>query len=101
MQFFGVCVEKFATIDHIIFSFFSLSVTLLAPFLRYLFFLLTGEFRAVLQSKAERDKIEAQLSNLGLVHYVSENIVQPVETIFLKQMLFEAIFCFTFFRFLN
>ncbi len=46
---FGVCVEKFVTIDHIIFSFFSLSVTLLAPFLRYLFFLLTGEFRAVLQ----------------------------------------------------
>ncbi len=40
--FFGVCVEKFATIDLIIFSFFSLSVTLLAPFLRYFFFFLVS-----------------------------------------------------------
>ncbi len=51
--------------------------------------------------KQEIEKIEAQLSNLGLVHYVSEAIVQPVETIFLKANAVRSYFLFYFFRFLN
>jgi len=50
-----VCVEKFVVIDHISLSFFSLSFTLLAPFLRY-FLLLSFNWRVLSFDQKDRKR---------------------------------------------
>lgn len=104
-----VCVEKFATVDHIIFPFFSPSVTPLVLVLRYFFFFFYFNWWVLLfysqkqQKQKERKRQGITCKSRPCLLCIRSCCIAHRND-YLKQMLVKTIFVdffFLFFRLLN